>query len=142
MENFTPISALIGGLMIGRAAVILMTFNGRIAGITGITRGIMQPVKNDVLWRAVFLIALICAPLLYNLAMPAPVTITVTASIPLLLVGGFLVGLGACISSGCTSGHGVCGIGRLSRRSIAVTVTFMTTGTITVYLTRHVIGGF
>ncbi|MBT3305993.1 MAG: YeeE/YedE family protein [Alphaproteobacteria bacterium] len=140
MENFTPVSALIGGLMIGGAAVILMTFNGRIAGITGITRGVMRPVPGDVLWRATFLVAMILSPLLYDLVAPQPITVTVSSSVPLLLVGGFLVGFGACVSNGCTSGHGVCGIGRLSKRSFAATLTFMTTATITVYLTRHVFG--
>ena len=140
MENFTPVSALIGGLMLGAAAVILMAFNGRIAGITGITRGVIQPVRGDVMWRVAFLGALIVSPLIYNLAAPEPVTITVSSSLPLLMIGGFLAGLGACVSNGCTSGHGICGMGRLSKRSFAVTATFMATAVVTVYLSRHLFG--
>ena len=140
MENFTPISALIGGLMIGASAVLLMVFNGRIAGITGITRGVIQPVSGDVAWRVVFLGSLIASSQIYNLLAPVPLTITVTSSLPLLIASGLLAGFGACVSRGCTSGHGVCGMGRLSKRSLAVTVTFMAASAATVYLSRHVFG--
>lgn len=141
MQNFTPVSALLGGLLIGLAAVILLLFNGRIMGITGITRGIMQPQRQDMLWRVVFLAGLAVAPILYSIAIAKPVMIEITGSLPVLIIGGFLVGLGTCAANGCTSGHGVCGLGRFSKRSLVVTVTFMITSITTVYVMRHVLGG-
>jgi uncharacterized membrane protein YedE/YeeE len=140
MSNFTPVSALIGGLLIGLAAVILLLFNGRVMGVTGITGGILQPERHDVLWRVLFLVSLAVAPILYSWASSKPIVIEVTGSLPLLIIGGFLTGLGACAGSGCTSGHGVCGLGRLSTRSLVVTVTFMITAIATVYVTRHLLG--
>jgi len=140
MANFTPVSALIGGLLIGLAAVILLLFNGRIMGVTGITGGVMQPQRHDLLWRVLFLASLAVAPILYAKAMSESITIEVTGSLPALIIGGFLVGLGACAASGCTSGHGVCGLGRLSKRSLVVTVTFMATSIATVYVMRHMVG--
>jgi uncharacterized membrane protein YedE/YeeE len=141
MENFTPVSALIGGLLIGFAAVILLLFNGRIMGVTGITGGVLQPQRQDLLWRLLFLASLAAAPILYSWAMAEPVAIEVTGSLPALIAGGFLVGFGACVGSGCTSGHGVCGLGRFSKRSLTVTVTFMITSIATVYVMHHLIGG-
>jgi len=140
MENFTPVSALIGGLLIGFAAVILLLFNGRIMGVTGITRGVLQPQRYDLLWRLLFLASLAVAPILYSWVVAEPVSIEVTGSLPALIIGGFLVGFGACAGSGCTSGHGVCGLGRLSKRSLTVTVTFMITSIATVYVMHHLIG--
>jgi uncharacterized membrane protein YedE/YeeE len=141
MENFTPVSAFIGGLLIGFAAVILLLFNGRIMGVTGITGGVLQPQRQDLLWRLLFLASLAAAPILYSWAMAEPVAIEVTGSLPALIAGGFLVGFGACVGSGCTSGHGVCGLGRFSKRSLTVTVTFMITSIATVYVMHHLIGG-
>lgn len=141
MENFTPVSALIGGLLIGFAAVILLLFNGRIMGVTGITGGIMQPQRRDIVWRLLFLASLAVAPILFSWAMAEPLAIEVTDSLTALISGGFLVGFGACVGSGCTSGHGVCGLGRCSRRSLVVTVTFLATSIATVYVMHHVIGG-
>jgi uncharacterized membrane protein YedE/YeeE len=141
MSNFTPASALIGGLLIGLAAVILLLFNGRVMGVTGITGGILQPERHDVLWRVLFLMSLAVAPILHSWASSSkPIVIEVTGSLPSLIIGGFLTGLGACAGSGCTSGHGVCGLGRLSTRSLVVTVTFMITSIATVYVTRHLLG--
>ena len=141
MQNFTPVSALLGGLLIGLAAVILLLFNGRIMGVTGISRGVMQPQRQDVLWRVLFLAGLAVAPILYSIAIAKPVMIEITGSMPVLIIGGFLVGLGTCAANGCTSGHGVCGLGRFSKRSVVVTVTFMITSITTVYVMRHVLGG-
>jgi len=140
MENFTPVSALAGGLLIGIAAVALLLFNGRIMGISGISRGIIHPVPGDVLWRVLFLAALIVSPLAYTALSGEAVAIHITSSLPALIIGGFLVGLGTCTANGCTSGHSVCGLGRFSRRSLVVTLTFMFTSIITVYVLRHVFG--
>ena len=140
MENFTPIPALAGGLMIGVAAVILMKFNGRIAGVSNITQGVLRAAPGDVLWRVLFLAGMIIAPQIYNLVVSEPTPVTISSSIPVLLIGGLLVGFGASAGRGCTSGHGVCGIARFSRRSLAATATFMATAVITVYLVNHVFG--
>ena len=140
MEHFTPFSALVGGLLIGLAAVILLLCNGRIMGVTGITGGVLKPQRHDLLWRALFLCALVVAPVFYSWVMTKPVVITVTGSPPALIIGGLLVGVGACIGSGCTSGHGVCGLGRCSKRSLVVTVTFLVSSISTVYVLHHVGG--
>jgi len=141
MENFTPISALIGGLLIGLAAVILLLFNGRIMGVTGITGGVLQPQRHDLVWRVMFLASLAVAPIFYSWAMAEPLVVEVTDSLTALIAGGFLVGFGACVGSGCTSGHGVCGLGRCSKRSLVVTVTFLVTSVATVFVMHHMIGG-
>jgi uncharacterized protein len=140
MPNFTPVSALVGGLLIGFSAMILLLFNGRILGVTGITGGILQPQRKDLLWRVLFLSSVAMAPVLYSAVTTKPILIEVTDSLPTLIIGGFLVGFGACAGSGCTSGHGICGLGRLSKRSLVVTVTFMATSIVTVYVMRHMIG--
>ena len=140
MENFTPYSSLAGGVLIAVAAIILLAFNGHIAGVTGVTRGVLQP-KGDVPWRVVFLLGLVAGPVLYGAFAGGMPSITVTSSTPLLVAGGLLVGFGTTLGNGCTSGHGVCGIGRLSKRSITATLTFMGTAIVTVYIVRHVLGG-
>ena len=140
MPNFTPVSALIGGLLIGFSAMILLLFNGRILGVTGITGGILQPQRKDLLWRVLFLSSVAMAPVLYSAVTTKPILIEVTDSLPTLIIGGFLVGFGACAGSGCTSGHGICGLGRLSKRSLVVTMTFMATSIVTVYVMRHMAG--
>ena len=139
MENFTPGTALIGGLMIGCASLMLWLFNGRIAGISGILGGLATASRDDRVWRIAFLAGLLAAPLVYQvIAGIAPVTVT---SSPLLLVaGGLLVGFGTRLGGGCTSGHGVCGTARLSKRSLLATATFTLSGIIAVFLLRHVIG--
>jgi hypothetical protein len=140
MINFTPISAAIGGALIGLAAVLLMRLNGRIAGITGIFAGLIDPGGNDRVWRATFIIGLIAAPLcaaLLGWSLPSP---RMPMSLTLVAGAGLLVGFGTRLSNGCTSGHGVCGIARLSPRSIAATAIFMAAAVAVVALTRHLIG--
>ncbi|KKJ78183.1 hypothetical protein WH95_02240 [Kiloniella litopenaei] len=141
MENFTPVSALIGGGLIGSAAVILMLFNGRIAGISGILGGCFSSKTGDIPWRIAFVAGLVLSPLLYGLFRDENLEITFSTSTPLLIIGGLLVGVGTQLGSGCTSGHGVCGISRLSLRSITATLIFMVTAGVTVFLFRHVLGG-
>lgn len=137
--NFTPLTALGGGALIGLAAVVLLLFNGRIAGISGILGGLLQRKANDKAWRLAFVAGLLLAPLAWQLSASLPVA-TVTSSPAVLIIAGLLVGFGSRLGSGCTSGHGVCGISRLSPRSLFATASFMTTGFLTVYLIRHVWG--
>jgi uncharacterized membrane protein YedE/YeeE len=140
MANFTPLSAAIGGALIGLASVLLMLLTGRIAGVSGIFAGLLQP-GNDNGWRIAFIAGLILAPLLAGLfghAMPAP---QLPANWIVITAGGLLVGFGARLGGGCTSGHGICGIGRMSVRSISATAIFMVTAVATVAATRHLFGG-
>jgi uncharacterized membrane protein YedE/YeeE len=134
--HFTPLAALAGGLLIGAAAAVFLLFNGRIAGISGIVGGLLRPVRGDLAWRLAFIAGLVLAPLLYRLAAPLPQS-RIEATTPLLLLAGLLVGLGTRYGSGCTSGHGVCGLSRLSPRSLAATAVFMGAGFVTVYILRH-----
>lgn len=140
MENFTPISASIGGVLIGLSAVLLMATIGRIAGISGIVAGTLTSPKGDKLWRILFVLGLIAAPLLYTFASGTIPPFELSASLPLLIVGGLCVGFGTRLGSGCTSGHGVCGLSRLSIRSAASVAFFMLAGVITVTLAKHVLG--
>ena len=135
-HEFTPWSALAGGMLIGLAAAMFVLLNGRIAGISGVIGGLFKPVKGDVAWRAVFVLGLVCAPWVYALfaALPQP---RIDASFGALVVAGLLVGVGTRYGSGCTSGHGVCGLARLSPRSLVATVAFMVAGFATVFVTRH-----
>lgn len=141
MTEFTPWSALAGGALIGLAAVLLMAFNGRIAGMTGILTGLVPPLARDWRWRAAFIAGAIVTPAL--LVGVAGLDIPFESPTPSrwLVLGGLLVGMGVYFSSGCTSGQGVCGMARLSPRSIAATLTFMATTAITVFIIRHVLGG-
>ena len=140
--NFTPLSALAGGILIGLSAVLLLTVNGRIAGISGILHGLVAPEKPDDLdWRILFLAGLIAAAFLYRLLNGMDNSIVLEASIPIVGVGGILTGIGTAVGSGCTSGHGICGLARGSSRSLAATISFMLVGGITVFILRHVIGG-
>lgn len=139
-ENFTPWSALAGGVIIGLAAASFILLNGRIAGISGILGGLLAPQKRDVLWRVAFLAGMLAAPLMWMMTADLP-AIEVNASYPVLVVSGLLVGIGTRYGSGCTSGHGVCGLSRLSPRSLIATLTFMAAGFITVYIVRHLITG-
>lgn len=142
MTEFTPILSFGGGLLIGLAAVALMMLHGRIAGINGIAGGLLSlQINSDWAWRAAFLAGMIASPLMLLGVTGQMPEIDVPVSPVLLLVGGFLTGIGATFGSGCTSGHGVCGMSRLSARSIVATITFMATGGITVFLIRHVFGG-
>jgi uncharacterized membrane protein YedE/YeeE len=140
MANFTPISAAIGGALIGLSAVLLMAFTGRIAGIAGITGGLISPRTDDRGWRLAFLAGLIAAPLAAALLGHAVAMPEMPGSFVTIAVAGLLVGFGTRLGNGCTSGHGICGIARLSPRSIAATVVFMTAAIIVVALTRHVFG--
>lgn len=138
-ENFTPWSSLAGGLLIGLATAMLLLFNGRIAGISGIVGGLLRPVRGDLAWRLAFVLGLLAAPLVYGLALPLP-EVQVEAGTGTLLVAGLLVGMGTRYGSGCTSGHGVCGLSRLSMRSLVATAAFMLAGFVTVYIVRHLMG--
>ena len=142
VTDFTPLASSLGGALIGIAAVMLMALNGRIAGISGIVGRLLPPYAGaDPLGAACIVLGLIASPLLYQAATGAPVVQTVSDQGGLMAVAGLLVGFGTATGGGCTSGHGVCGIARLSPRSVVATVTFMATGFATVYLLRHVIGG-
>lgn len=141
MENFTPYSALAGGAMIGVAAVFFMVFNGRIAGISGIVGSLTVPKPGDIAWRLAFTLGLVAAPACYLVLGGAIPDIDFQATTIQLVVAGLLVGFGSQVGNGCTSGHGVCGMARLSKRSIVATMTFMATAGVTVFVVRHVLGG-
>jgi uncharacterized membrane protein YedE/YeeE len=136
---FTPWSAAIGGMIIGAAVAIFVLVNGRIAGISGIVGGLFRPAAGDVAWRLAFVAGLMAAPLLYALVATSP-PVMIEASYPTLIVAGLLVGVGTRYGAGCTSGHGVCGISRVSPRSLVATLSFMAAGFATVYIVRHSIG--
>lgn len=139
---FTPLQSLGGGVLIGLASVLLMLVAGRIMGATGILAGVFAPASvHDLSWRVALLLGMVTGPAVYWLATGGMPEITVPVSLPMLLIGGFIVGVGVTYGSGCTSGHGVCGMARLSPRSIAATLTFMATTAVTVFVVRHVIGG-
>ena len=140
MSDFTPVSALVGGALIGAAAAWFLIMNGRIAGISGVLGGLLQPSQSDVGWRIAFLAGMLLAPLLFVAAGGAWPAVEIDASAGLLIVAGLLVGFGTRLGAGCTSGHGVCGIGRASPRSIAATLVFMATAIVTVLVTRHLMG--
>ena len=133
---FTPWHALMGGALVGTAAALFVLLNGRIAGISGVLGGLLRPVKGDVAWRAAFVIGLIVAPLIY-LLFGSPPKPRIDADFGALVLAGLLVGVGTRYGAGCTSGHGVCGLSRLSVRSLVATITFMAAGMATVFLMRH-----
>lgn len=139
--QFTPWTALGGGALIGIAAAILLLFNGRMAGISGILGGILTADRAEIPWRAAFIAGLFLAPVIWLMVAELP-PIEINAGYPVIVIAGLLVGIGTRYGSGCTSGHGVCGISRLSPRSLVATVTFMVAGFCTVYIVRHLIGGF
>lgn len=142
MENFTPLSGLAGGLLIGGSAALLLLLNGRIAGISSIASGLLEWKPGDLLWRLLFLGGLVAGAGLYYVAfghVPVP---RPDFPVWLLGIGGVLVGFGTSVGSGCTSGHGVCGLGRLSVRSLVATLIFLVTGIIATYVVRHVFGVF
>ena len=138
-NNFTPWASLAGGALLGIAAAMLIFFNGRIAGISGIVGGLVKPRLHDVSWRIAFIAGLIIAPLLWQIFSALP-PIQIGASNTLLVVSGLLVGVGTRFGAGCTSGHGICGLSRLSPRSIFATLSFMFAGFVTVYVVRHILG--
>ncbi|MDY6943501.1 MAG: YeeE/YedE family protein [Pseudomonadota bacterium] len=141
MTEFTPWTGLAGGLLIGTSAVILLALNGRVAGISGILAGLLPPRRDQQrTWRWMFLVGLILGAGLYQLVQGNIPAFRTDFPLSYLIAGGLLVGLGTRLSGGCTSGHGVCGLGRLSGRSLVATLSFMASGMITVYLTRHWFG--
>ena len=139
MASFNLLTALAGGALIGLSAVLLLLFNGRIAGISGIVSGALA----GSLWRSLFIVGLLAGGWLYESVLAAQPTPVSEFSPWAMVIGGFLVGVGTRLGHGCTSGHGVCGLGRLSGRSLAAVLTFLSTGFVTVFVTRHVliIGG-
>jgi uncharacterized membrane protein YedE/YeeE len=136
--HFTPWPSLAGGILIGIAAALLVLLNGRVAGISGIVGGLLAPQRADIAWRVAFLAGLLLSPLLMmSLAdLPAP---RIDASLGMLALAGLLVGVGTSYGSGCTSGHGVCGLARLSPRSLVATLAFMGAGIVTVFIVRHLV---
>lgn len=135
---FTPWAALAGGALIGLAAAIFILLNGRIAGISGIVGGLLNPQAGDITWRIMFVLGMLLAPAVWLLAAEMP-SIQIDADYPLLIIAGLLVGISTRYGAGCTSGHGVCGISRLSPRSVIATLAFMATGFLTVFIMRHVL---
>jgi uncharacterized membrane protein YedE/YeeE len=136
--DFTPWTALGGGVLIGLAAAIFVLFNGRIAGISGILGGLLRPAPGQLGWRIAFLLGLVAAPLVYMLAAPLP-AMRIDAGTGTLIAAGLLVGIGTRYGAGCTSGHGVCGLARGSARSLAATLAFMGAGFATVFIVRHLL---
>lgn len=143
MTEFTPFASLIGGALIGLSAVLLMALDGRIAGISGIAARLLPPYRDGTgtLSALAFVAGLVCAPFVVMAVTGQPVLQTVSSNLPLMAIAGLLVGFGANLGGGCTSGHAVCGISRLSTRSIVATVTFMATAFVTVFVVRHMVGG-
>ena len=138
--SYTPWPAAIGGVIIGIAVAWFALVNGRVAGISGIVGGMLKPAFPDFAWRMAFVVGLLAAAAAYSLFAPLPAA-TIEARYPVLVIAGLLVGFGTRYGAGCTSGHGVCGISRLSPRSVVATVAFMAAGFATVFLVRHVVGG-
>ena len=138
-NHFTPWASLAGGVLIGIAAAMLVLLNGRVAGISGILGGVLVPRRADIAWRVAFVAGLLAAPWVYLLFAPAVVP-RIDAGLGTLIAAGLLVGLGTRYGAGCTSGHGVCGLSRLSPRSLVATGAFMAAGFATVFIVRHVIG--
>ena len=140
MENFTPYSAAAGGALIGLGAALLLLLNGRIAGISGIVSGALSRPAGDTQWRLLFIAGLVLGVGAIVWTMPLPFTPRTGFSPAILVLAGLLVGFGSRLGSGCTSGHGVCGLARFSPRTLVATLTFMTTGIATVYVVRHLAG--
>lgn len=141
ITEFTPLQALFGGTLIGLSTVLLMLTLGRVMGATGILAGFLQPASRaDWSWRAALLAGMVTAPVLMTLVSGEAPQIQVPVSTGMMIIGGFIVGIGVTYGGGCTSGHGVCGMARFSPRSIVATVTFMIFTAITVYVIRHVLG--
>ena len=136
--SFTPASAVIGGGIIGLSVALFVFLNGRVAGISGIVGGLLKPAPGDMAWRIAFVAGLVAAPLCFTLFAALP-PVVIEASYPTLIIAGLLVGVGTRYGAGCTSGHGVCGVSRLSLRSIVATLCFMAAGFATVFVVRHLI---
>jgi len=140
MSSFTPVASAMGGALIGVSATAMLTLNGKVAGISGIFGGLVRPRSGDGAWRGLFLVGLVLGGALSSWVLPGAFGAPV-ASFPAVVLAGLLVGVGTQVGSGCTSGHGVCGVSRGSARSIVATATFMATAFATVFLLRHVLGG-
>lgn len=140
MHHFTPISALIGGALIGLSAVLFLWLNGRIAGVSGIFHGLIPPRQNDFLWRILFILGLFLGSSVYYIIPTIHFNFRSHYPIGLLISAGLLVGIGTRLGSGCTSGHGVCGVSRLSPRSITATILFVFFGMLAVFILRHIFG--
>jgi len=136
--TFTPLASAAGGMLIGLAALLLMLLNGRIAGLSGIVGGLLPPWPGDWRWRLAFVGGAVLGPVVY-MALAGPVAFAVPASPLALALGGIVVGIGVTVGNGCPSGHGICGIGRLSLRSVVATITFMAAALVTVFVIRHVL---
>ncbi|MGI9355828.1 MAG: YeeE/YedE family protein [Rhizobiaceae bacterium] len=146
MTEFTPFASAFGGALIGVSAVLLMAFHGRIAGISGISSSVLPPWTerlsgDDLWWRLAFVAGLLAAPLIVQLISGEPIQQTVSSNVALMVVAGLVTGFGSVYGGGCTSGHGVCGVSRQSIRSITATATFIATAFVTVFVTRHLVGG-
>lgn len=141
MENFTPIASTLGGVLIGLAAAMLMYFNGRVAGISGILSGLFEPLEDTGGWQATFVGGMLFGGLAMWLLEPSAFAVDIQRSAATIAAAGFLVGFGTRLGSGCTSGHGVCGLARFSKRSLVATATFMFFGGVTVYVVDHLLGG-
>jgi uncharacterized protein len=141
LEGFTPWAALLGGTLIGFASLLLLWCNGRIAGISGILGGSLDPKHGDLLWRVLFFFGLFTGGAIILWLLPASLDIRVDVSTPAVILAGLLVGFGTRIGNGCTSGHGVAGVGRLAPRSIVASLVFVASAMLTVYVVRHVLGG-
>jgi uncharacterized protein len=140
MNDFTPLASGLGGALIGAASALLLVFNGRIAGISGIVGGLVDGhARGDRGWRVIFLAGLLVGGVVLGVVLPSALQPSPVA-LPMVAAAGLLVGLGTRVGSGCTSGHGVCGISRMSARSLVATVTFMATGMATVFVVRHLLG--
>jgi len=137
--HFTPWASLFGGIVIGLASALLLLFNGRIAGISGIVGALLRPQRGDISWRLAFVAGLVISPLVFALVAQLP-SLQIDAGYPTLVIAGLLVGVGTRYGAGCTSGHGICGLARRSPRSIAATIAFMCAGFVTVYIVRHLAG--
>lgn len=137
-NNFTPWAALIGGLILGLASALFVLFNGRILGISGIVGGLLRPQLGDVSWRLAFIAGMVAAPWLYS-AVVGPIPARIDANWAMVISAGLLVGIGTRYGSGCTSGHGICGLSRLSPRSLVATLAFMAAGFGMVFVVRHLL---
>jgi len=140
LENFTPVSALLGGALIGFSVSLLLLLNGRMAGISGIMNGLFSAPKKEEVWRGLFLLGLILGAVIFQWLTDDSLTVRQGYPVLLIVVGGFFVGFGTRMGSGCTSGHGICGIASFSVRSISATVTFMLSGMVTVFVLKYLLG--
>jgi len=138
-ELFSPWAAITGGIIVGISAAIFLLFNGRIAGISGILGGLFRPMPGDIFWRVAFLLGMLLSPWIWQAITQMP-NIEINAGYDTLILAGLLVGFGTRLGSGCTSGHGVCGLSRFSMRSLVATLTFMGAGFVMVYVVRHAFG--